>query len=211
MRLISVTTKNELVATLAKRYAVGKREEKSQILDQFVSISGMHRKHAMRLLRGADRQPQSQRRALIYDEVTRSALIVLWEASDRICGKRLKPLLPILISSMEQHGHLKLDDKVRTLSLQMSVATIDRALKSVRETAGGRRRRRSVASSALKRSIPFENSPTGVIPHLALSRPIWCRTPVPTHATALFKLLSLRILRLVGPNARRCLFANRCS
>ncbi|MCA1867966.1 hypothetical protein HW571_20010 [Agrobacterium genomosp. 3] len=51
MRLISVTAKKELVAALAKRYAAGKREEKSQILDQFVSISGMHRKHAMRLLR----------------------------------------------------------------------------------------------------------------------------------------------------------------
>ena len=42
MRLISVTTKKELVAALAKRYAARKREEKSQILDQFVSICGMH-------------------------------------------------------------------------------------------------------------------------------------------------------------------------
>jgi hypothetical protein len=65
MRLISVTTKKELVAALAKRYAAGKREEKSRILDQFVTISGMHRKHAMRLLRGADGQPQSRKRAQI--------------------------------------------------------------------------------------------------------------------------------------------------
>ena len=43
MRLISVTTKKELVAALAKRYAAEKREEKSRILDQLVSISGMHR------------------------------------------------------------------------------------------------------------------------------------------------------------------------
>lgn len=155
MRLISVTTKKELVAALAKRYAAGNREEKSRILDQFVSISGTHRKHAMRLLRGEDRQPQSRRRAQIYDAATREALIVLWEASDRICGKRLKPLLPILISSMEQHGHLKLDDQVRTLLLQMSAATIDRALKSARETAGGRRRRRSkrMAAADLIRSL----------------------------------------------------------
>jgi hypothetical protein len=27
----------------------------------------------------------------------REALIVVWEASDRICGKRLGPLLPILV------------------------------------------------------------------------------------------------------------------
>jgi hypothetical protein len=65
----------------------------------------------------------------------------LWEASDRICGKRLKPLLPILISSMEQHGHLKLDDQVRTLLLQMSAATIDRALNFTVQIAPEKRQR----------------------------------------------------------------------
>lgn len=90
MRLISVTTKNELIAALAKRYAAGKRQEKSQILDQFVSISGMHRKHAMRLLRGTDKQSQSRRRAQIYDEATRQALIVA--GFDRSMGS-LRPNL----------------------------------------------------------------------------------------------------------------------
>jgi hypothetical protein len=33
----------------------------------------------------------------VYDDAVREALIVLWEASDRICGKRLRPLLPILV------------------------------------------------------------------------------------------------------------------
>ena len=36
-------------------------------------------------------------RATIYDDAAKQALIVLWEASDRICGKRLKPLLRILV------------------------------------------------------------------------------------------------------------------
>jgi hypothetical protein len=30
----------------------------------------------------------------IYDEAVREALVVLWEAADRICGKRLKAILP---------------------------------------------------------------------------------------------------------------------
>ena len=34
------------------------------------------------------------------------ALIVLWEVSDRICCKRLHPLLPGLVDAMERHGHL---------------------------------------------------------------------------------------------------------
>ena len=65
-------------------------------------------KHAMRLLRAGHVTrrcgPRPGRR--IYDEAVREALIVIWEASDRICGKRLRPLLPILVEAMERHGHL---------------------------------------------------------------------------------------------------------
>ena len=43
----------------------------------------------------------------------REALIVLWEASDRVCGKRLRPLVPILVEAMERHGHLQLAPEVR--------------------------------------------------------------------------------------------------
>ena len=42
----------------------------------------------------------------IDDEAVRAAVIVIWEAADRICGKRLKAALPHLVESMERHGHL---------------------------------------------------------------------------------------------------------
>jgi hypothetical protein len=42
------------------------------------------------------------------DEAVRQALTLLWEAADRICGKRLKALLPVLIESIERRGHLRL-------------------------------------------------------------------------------------------------------
>jgi len=54
---------------------------------------------------------------------------VLWEASDRICGKRLKALLPSLIEAMERHGHLRLQDGVKEQLLVISAATIDRLLR----------------------------------------------------------------------------------
>ncbi|SEI20580.1 hypothetical protein SAMN05216228_11182 [Rhizobium tibeticum] len=41
----------------------------------------------------------------VYGDEVRAALVVVWEASDRICGKRLHPLLPTLIEAMERHGH----------------------------------------------------------------------------------------------------------
>jgi hypothetical protein len=48
---------------------------------------------------------------------TREALIVVWEASDQICGKRLRPLMPILIPAMEKHGHLHLNMITKRRSL----------------------------------------------------------------------------------------------
>ena len=94
MRLISMAVRDELVVAIAERYGDSLRGEKARILDEFVAVSGYHRKHAMRLLRegrtGKRSGPRQARR--VYDEAVREALVVLWEASDRICGKRLKPL-----------------------------------------------------------------------------------------------------------------------
>ena len=77
----------------------------------------------------------------IYDEAVREVVIVIWEAADRICGKRLKAARPHLVESMERHGHLDLDPKVRERLLAASAATLDRLLKPIRPTAGSRRKR----------------------------------------------------------------------
>ena len=55
-------------------------------------------------------------------------MIVVWEAADRICGKRLKAALPHLVESMERHGHLDLDLGVRQRLLSASATTLDRLL-----------------------------------------------------------------------------------
>src|SRR6516165_10400017 len=93
MRLVSMAIRDELVMAIAERYGGSQRWEKVRILDEFVAVTGYHRKHAMRLLRdgrtGKQSGPRLARR--LYDEAVREALVVLWEASDRICGKRLKP------------------------------------------------------------------------------------------------------------------------
>lgn len=79
---------------------------------------------------------------------------MLWEASDRVCGKRLRPLLPVLIDAMDRHGHARLAPEVRSGVPAMSAATIDRALRDVKEGATGKRRRRAPPSAAVRRSVP---------------------------------------------------------
>ena len=115
MRKVSMTARDELVNALARRYAVAGRAEKTRILDEFVAIAGFHRKHAMRLLRcdAAARRSEGKASRRIYGEAVCEAIVVLWEASDRICGKRLKALMPVLVEAMERHGHLRLGLEIR--------------------------------------------------------------------------------------------------
>ncbi|TKA93802.1 transposase, partial [Cereibacter changlensis] len=100
MRQVSMATRDELLVALTVRFGQAGREEKARILTEFVALTGYHRKHAARLLRGGSHRDRSapRPRRRLYDDAVREALILLWEASDRICGKRLKPLIPMLVA-----------------------------------------------------------------------------------------------------------------
>ena len=59
MRRVSMATRDELVAAVIERYSKGRRAEKGRILDEFVAVTGFHRKHAMRVLRGGQASRRS--------------------------------------------------------------------------------------------------------------------------------------------------------
>jgi hypothetical protein len=68
---------------------------------------------------------------------------VLWEASDRVCGKRLKALIPVLLPALERNGHLNLDAQIRPKVLAMSASTIDRLLRTPRHAGQAKKARRA--------------------------------------------------------------------
>ena len=140
---ISKVTKKELLNALKQRYKFASKRDKTTILDEFVAISGYHRKHAVRLLNDQEGQYSAKQiySRRIYDEAVLEALIVTWEAADRICGKRLKAVLPDLVEAMELHNHLQLDPEIRQRLLSASASTIDRLLKSVRMVACPRKKK----------------------------------------------------------------------
>ena len=149
-----MATRKELVEALRERYRAAAAGEKVKILDEFVALTGYHRKHAIRVLREEVPSKETRARNRLYDEAVRQALTVLWEAADRVCGKRLKALVPMLVDAMERHGHLDLDPVVKTKVLQVSAATIDRVLADARSHIDGKRRRRTGVGAAIRRSIP---------------------------------------------------------
>lgn len=155
-RGISGNTRRELIEALSKRYRQASRSEKGRILDEFVKLTKCHRKHAIRLLNeGRPSMSISVRSShRIYDEAVREALVAIWEVADRICGKRLRIVMPDYVSSLERHGHLKLNSDLRKKLLTVSAATIDRILAPMRMKAHGQTKRRLNSRSHVKSQIP---------------------------------------------------------
>ena len=138
--------RKDLTDAIRDRYAAAANNDKRRILDEFIAATGYHEKSAIRVLNShsGPRVRQRRQRPSIYDEAAQGALIVLWEASDRVCGKRLKALLPILLPALERNGHLKLEEEIRAKILSMSAATIDRLLQMPRRATRSKKVARTV-------------------------------------------------------------------
>jgi hypothetical protein len=140
-----------------------------------VRVTRYHRKHALRVL-NQPAPPSRRARGRVYDEALRQALTALWEAGDRVCGKRLKALNPVLIDAMDRHGHLQLDPVVGRRLLEVSAATIDRLLGPTRRAAGATQRRRWGAGSAIKPSVPVRTFADWAPHRRATASAIWSNT-----------------------------------
>jgi hypothetical protein len=138
--------------------------DRSRILDEFAAVTGYHRKHAIRLLSGSGNRGRDEpggdlpdpawSRRCRYGPEVRDALIQLWEVADRVCSKRLQPMIAALLPALERHGRVALDEATRAKLLEVSAATIDRLLAGVRLVAGSGRRRPAGFGSAVRRSVP---------------------------------------------------------
>ena len=161
-----MAARREVLAAVQERYLSAGRTQKGCILDELCAVTGWHRKHAVRALgrQGAAKpgQPGERRsRKRRYDATIEDAVRALWEASDRVCGKRLVVMIPSLLPALERHGRLRLNDSDRRLVLGISSATIDRMLGPAKMAAAGGKRRRSGFHSAIRQRFRSARSTIG--------------------------------------------------
>ena len=126
------------------------------MLDEFTKVTGLHRKAAIRLLHRLSQPGVSKRRGRPrkYDTAVAEVLKVVWEASDRLCSKRLQPFLPEMIKVLRRHDEQKIDATAEAQLCRMSPSTIDRLLRPCRRLGGRRPFSTTRPGSLLKRSIP---------------------------------------------------------
>jgi hypothetical protein len=96
----------EYVQAIKPRYLRVSKAEKGKILDEFIRITNLHRKTAVRLLNrtnGARKGRRSGRPREYGPDITRP-LRAIWETSDRLCSRRLHPFLPEMIRVLRRPG-----------------------------------------------------------------------------------------------------------
>lgn len=147
----------EYTDAVRKRYLKGEKREKGKILDEFIQVTGYHRKAAIRSLHreGSGKKGKRRGRQRKYKHESIDALRQVWEASDRLCSKRLKPFISEMVKVMRRHGELTINAEVEAELCQISAATIDRLLRPWRHPGGRCSLSITKPGSLLKNSIPI--------------------------------------------------------
>jgi hypothetical protein len=147
----------EYAEAVKGRYRKAAKREKGNILDEFTKATGLHRKAAIRLFNrrksglGRKRSGRPPR----YGAMVVEALRAVWEASDRLCSKRLRPFLPEFIQVLRRCGESKITVGIEADLCRMSPATIDRLLHPWKEKGGRRSFSTTRPGSLLRSAIPI--------------------------------------------------------
>lgn len=151
------------------RYRRARKKEKGRILDEFTESTGYTRVYAARLLRGHGQrvviQPgvilegsvgtkRRRSRAPEYGPEVVKALKRVWEVMDYICGKRLAPVLPVIVPCLVRHNELRVSRAVRAKLVKLSASTVDRLLAPERKKQTLKGRGQTKPGTLLKHQIP---------------------------------------------------------
>src|SRR6266542_5767753 len=111
----------EYAEAIRSRYERAGKREKGLLLNECCSVTGYHRKAAIRLM-GRPRAGKHPRvgRPKMYGPEVCECLRAVWEASDGICSKRLAPFLGELVTALERDGALQVDPAVREQLVHLS-------------------------------------------------------------------------------------------
>jgi len=145
----------EYTKAVQGRYFRASKKERGRILDEFTSVTGYHRKAAIRLLCLGDLPGVNKKRGRPrkYSAAVGDTLKVVWEATDRLCSKRLHPFLPELVNILRRHGDRTMTAEIEAELCRMSPSTIDRLLRPYRRLGGRRPFITTKPGSWLKSSI----------------------------------------------------------
>jgi hypothetical protein len=158
--MMSNGSKREYLETIRKRYHNGPKGVKSMLLTECCHVCGYNRKYAIRVLNttqsrsSTSGQPRAGRRPVYREPGVLEFLKRLWVASNLVCSKRLKAMIPLWLP----HDTSGLSPHTKTLLLSISAATIDRLLGPLRRNYTKTGLATTRPGSLLKKHIPINTN-----------------------------------------------------
>jgi hypothetical protein len=158
----------EYLQAVRGRYLKATKADKQKVLDEFVRVTGYHRKSAIRALNrpvhvkriGKRGRPKKYKSSVAIE------LKYLWEITDHLCSKRLHPFLPELMNVLKRSGSHIINHEIETDLRALSPSTMDRLLRTCHQNGGSKGFSTTRPGTLLKNSIPIrtfadwtENSP----------------------------------------------------
>ena len=146
------------------RYREANRAQKGLLLDEMVLVTGLHRKTVINHMNSPlDRKRRCRERGKTYGPDVDDALRVIAESHDDICAERLQPNLVPMAEQLARHGELVVTEALLDQLGRISVSTVRRRLRRLRQDEPHRRRRRRAAKpSGLLHQVPMGRIPWDV-------------------------------------------------
>lgn len=151
----------EYAQAVRGRYQRSLKKGKAKILDEFVAATHLHRKAAIRLMnRGvsATVRPAGKKRGRprLYGLEVIAALKVAWEASDRLCSRRLCPFLGELVRVLVAKGELTVSAETEAELTRLSPSMVDRMTRHWRTREPRRGLATTRPGTLLRQAIPIK-------------------------------------------------------
>ena len=162
---MTVDERYKLIRNVQARYRKASREEKGQILDTLVEATGLGRKYLIGLLAGAAprRKRRKRERGRVYGKEVEWAIRIIGSTLNWMCAERLTPVLAETAQHLARHGEMGVDENLLELLGSISISTVRRIIKRVRQDEhqlpqrkGRRRYRNCVADQVPMRVIPWD-------------------------------------------------------
>ena len=164
---MTIDERYKYLRKMQKRYREARSAERGQLLDEMEEVVGLHRKSLIRLMKGTlKRQERRKQRGKKYGAEVDDALRIIGESFDYICSERLTPNLVWMGETLAKHGEMEMTPELSRQLEEVSIATVGRILKRLRQDEPrlprrGPRRANRVAKEIPVKRIAWDESEAG--------------------------------------------------
>lgn len=139
-----------------KRYKKANKSERTVLLDEMEVITGLHRKTLIRQMKGdLGRKKRQKQRGKSYGIEVDDALRVIAKSYDYICAERMTANLVKRARELSAHGELELSAELEKQLGSISVSTVKRRLRRIRQDEPRLPRKKPSTRNEIARQIPM--------------------------------------------------------